>query len=104
MASRTVKGVVTNENGDPIVGATVILKGSTVGAATNLNGEYAIEIRQNNATLIVSLIGYNRVEVPLSDSQTLANVTLKTEAIAMDDIVVDEVVILCKVIGLVRSF
>ena len=88
VASRTVKGVVTNENGDPIVGATVILKGSTVGAATNLNGEYAIEIRQNNATLIVSLIGYNRVEVPLSDSQTLANVTLKTEAIAMDDIVV----------------
>ena len=88
VASRTVKGLVTNENGDPIVGATVILKGSTVGAATNLNGEYAIEIRQNNATLIVSLIGYNRVEVPLSDSQTLANVTLKTEAIAMDDIVV----------------
>ena len=104
VASRTVKGLVTNENGDPIVGATVILKGSTVGAATNLNGEYAIEIRQNNATLIVSLIGYNRVEVPLSDSQTLANVTLKTEAIAMDDIVVDEVVILGKVIGLVRSF
>ena len=88
VASRTVKGLVTDENGEPVVGATVILKGSTVGAATNLNGEYAIEIRQNNATLIVSLIGYNRVEVPLSDSQTLANVTLKTEAIAMNDIVV----------------
>ena len=96
--------VVTDENGNPIVGATVVLKGSTIGAATNLNGEYTIDIQQNNATLVFSLIGYNRVEVALSDSQTLANVTLKAEAIAMDDIVVDEVVILGKVIGLVRSF
>ena len=88
IVSRTVKGVVTDENGNPIVGATVVLKGSTIGAATNLNGEYTIDIQQNNATLVFSLIGYNRVEVALSDSQTLANVTLKAEAIAMDDIVV----------------
>ena len=87
-AARTVKGRVTDENGAPVIGATVILKGTTVGTATNATGEYAIDIRQADAVLVYSLIGYNKVEVALSEGQTQADVTLKSEAIAMDNVVV----------------
>ncbi|WP_279005199.1 SusC/RagA family TonB-linked outer membrane protein [Alistipes finegoldii] len=87
-AARTVKGRVTDENGAPVIGATVILKGTTTGTATGLDGEYALPIRQKNAVLEISLIGYNKVSVALSDTQTQADVTLKSEAIAMDNVVV----------------
>ena len=87
-AARTVKGRVTDENGAPVIGATVILKGTTTGTATGLDGEYALPIRQKNAVLEISLIGYNKVSVALSDTQTQADVTLKSEAIAMDKVVV----------------
>ena len=84
-AARTVKGRVTDENGAPVIGAIVILKGTTTGTATGLDGEYALPIRQKNAVLEVSLIGYNKVSVALSDTQTQADITLKSEAIAMDN-------------------
>ena len=87
-AARTVKGRVTDENGAPVIGATVILKGTTTGTATGLDGEYALPIRQKNAVLEISLIGYNKVSVALSDTQTQADITLKSEAIAMDNVVV----------------
>ena len=87
-AGRTVKGRVTDESGAPVIGATVILKGTTIGTATNAMGEYAIDIRQADAVLVYSLIGYNKVEVALSEGQTQADVTLKSEAIAMDNVVV----------------
>ena len=87
-AARTVKGCVTDENGAPVIGATVILKGTTTGTATGLNGEYALSIRRKNAVLEVSLIGYNKVSVALSDTQTEADVQLVSEAIAVDNVVV----------------
>lgn len=83
-----MKGRVTDESGAPVIGATVILKGTTTGTATNAAGEYAIDIRQADAVLVFSLIGYNKVEVALSEGQTQADVTLKSEAIAMDNVVV----------------
>ena len=87
-AGRSVKGRVTDESGAPVIGATVILKGTTTGTATNAAGEYTIDIRQADAVLVFSLIGYNKVEVALSEGQTQADVTLKSEAIAMDNVVV----------------
>ena len=86
--SRTVRGRVTDEHGEPIIGATVILQGTTVGTATGADGEYALNIRQNDAVLEYSLIGYNRVTLKLADTQTRADVKLVTEAVKMDDIVV----------------
>ena len=85
---RTVKGRVTDENGAPVIGASVILKGTTTGTATGLDGDYSLTIRRSNATLEVSLIGYNKVEIKLADSQTQADVQLVAEAIAVDNVVV----------------
>ena len=56
-----MKGRVTDESGAPVIGATVILKGTTIGTATNAMGEYAIDIRLADAVLVYSLIGYKKV-------------------------------------------
>lgn len=87
-ASRTITGRITDDEGAPVVGATVILKGTTTGTASGLDGNYSLNIRQSNAVLEISLIGYNKVELALADNQTQADVTLKSEAIAMDNVVV----------------
>lgn len=86
-AARTIRGRVTDEQGAPVIGATVILQGTTTGTATGVNGEYSLNIRQKDAVLEFSLIGYNRVSVQLADSQTTLDVTLATEAIAIDNVV-----------------
>ena len=70
-----VTGAVRDAKGEPVIGATVILKGTTTGTATGLDGEYVLPIRQKNAVLEISLIGYNKVSVALSDTQTQADVT-----------------------------
>ena len=52
---RTVKGIVKDANGEPIIGANVIVKGNkTIGVITNLNGEFSLEV-PSNATLQISL-------------------------------------------------
>lgn len=71
-----------------MVGATVILKGTTTGTASGLDGNYSLNIRQSNAVLEISLIGYNKVELALADNQTQADVRLTADAIAMDNVVV----------------
>ena len=87
-ASRTITGRITDDEGAPVVGATVILKGTTTGTASGLDGNYSLNIRQSNAVLEISLIGYNKVELALADNQTQADVRLAADAIAMDNVVV----------------
>ncbi len=88
VASRMVTGKVIDENGDPVISAGVILKGTTNGVITDFDGNYAIEIQQAGAVLTVSALGYSTADIPLSDSQVRANITLHNEAISLDDVVV----------------
>ncbi len=85
---RMVTGRVTDENGEPVISAGVILEGTTNGVVTDFDGNYAIEIKQNNAVLVFSALGYSSANVLLADSQVKANVVLTNEAIALDDVVV----------------
>ena len=54
----TVAGQVVDENGEPLIGATVIIKGTIVGTATDFDGRFSIKVPQG-ATLMVSYVGYN---------------------------------------------
>lgn len=65
---KTVQGTVLDENGDPVVGATVVLKGHSVSTSTDVSGRFSIRVPAQGAHLIVSCIGYSRVEVPVTDS------------------------------------
>ena len=55
---RTVTGLVSNQNGDPVVGAMVVISGTQTGTATDLEGKYSINVNTQNAVLEISSIGY----------------------------------------------
>ena len=83
----TVKGVVTDgANGEPIPAATVIIKGTTRGAATNLDGEYSVSVPANGV-LVFSTIGYKSVEVEVN-GQTTINCELTADTEYLEDVVV----------------
>ena len=87
-AQRTITGKVVDQDGNPVIGAMVILAGTNNGSATDLNGNYSLTIKQNNASLELSCIGYEAVKVALNDHQVKADVIMPTEALKLDDVVV----------------
>ncbi len=83
----TVKGVVTDEYDDPIIGATVAVKGAaTTGTITDLDGNFTLNVPAN-ATLLVSFVGMETQEVKAVSGETL-NIKLKDSAEALDEVVV----------------
>ncbi len=82
----TVSGLVVDDKGEPVVGAGVVVKGTTRGASTDLEGKYSIAA-PSDATLVVSFTGYATVEQPVNGS-TKVNITMVEEAQRLDDVVV----------------
>ena len=83
-----VKGVVTEQNtGDPAIGATVLVKGSTIGTVTDIDGNYSLSNVPSNATLEFSYIGMTSVEEAVNGRTTI-NVVLSEDIQALDELVV----------------
>jgi TonB-dependent starch-binding outer membrane protein SusC len=84
----TVQGMVSDKNGDPMVGATVVLEGTTKGTVTEASGKYALELADadKNGTLIFSFVGYNTTRVAIN-GQSVVNVVLE-EGKVLDEVVV----------------
>lgn len=59
--SRTVKGTVSDAQGEPIIGANVVIVGGTKGVITDLDGKYSIQVPENGAVLKFSYIGLNKI-------------------------------------------
>ena len=66
----TVTGVVKDPTGEPVIGANVIIKGTTNGTVTDINGEFSIEA-QSGSVLEVSYIGYLTKEITITNQNTL---------------------------------
>ncbi len=87
-AKTTVKGVVKDENGDPIPGASVMLKGTKTGTITDIDGHFSLAYSSDKkAELLVSFVGMGTQTVSINGKSSL-NIQLKTEANALDEIVV----------------
>lgn len=82
----TVKGIVTDTKGEPIIGANVLEKGTTNGVITNIDGEFTLNAPAE-ATLVISFIGYEPVTVVLN-GQTSLKIQMKEEALALETVVV----------------
>ncbi len=83
---KTVRGIVTDEDG-PVPGASVVIKGTTTGTVTDMDGKYAIDIPSNNTVLVFSSLGYGNVEMPVGNQREI-NVKLSVDATVLDDVVV----------------
>jgi len=84
---KTVKGTVTDENGEAIPGVSVLVKGTTVGTITNFDGQYSLEVPVGSQTLVFSFVGMTTKEEPLNTRSEI-NVSLKSESIGVDEVVV----------------
>lgn len=82
----TLKGIVKDETG-PLVGATVVIVGTSRGTSTDVNGAFYLEDLQNGNVLQVSYIGYNPVEITYQ-GQTNEEILLKANANELDAVVV----------------
>lgn len=87
----TVRGKVTDKNGESLIGVTVVVKGNTsIGAATDLDGNYSISIKDNVPfVLVVSYIGFNTIEesVSLAENAVLVkNFTMQSSSVEVKEV------------------
>lgn len=86
--NRNISGIVlSSDDGLPIPGVTVLLKGTNTGTVTDVNGKYKIEVLDEKSILIYSFIGYKTQEIKVGKKDTI-NVSLDYEAAALEEIVV----------------
>ena len=82
-------GKVTTSKGEVLSGATLTLKGTTVGVATDVNGKYELNIPDGkNQVLIVSFLGMKTQEIKIQSNKTVYDVVLEEDNVEMEDVVV----------------
>ena len=82
-----VTGTVTDEDGQGFPGVNIIVKGTSTGTTTDVNGRYALEVADDNATLVFSFVGYEEQEVAVS-GRTVIDVQMQPNLQALDEVVV----------------
>lgn len=83
----TIKGVVRDEENEPIIGATVSVGGTSKGTQTNINGEYRIEAEPGDI-LIFSYIGSETQAVKVAKGKAIVNVDLKPNETLLEEVIV----------------
>lgn len=81
----SVKGIVKDQIGEPVIGANVLVRGTTNGVITNVNGEFVLSASKSDV-LVVSFVGYTTQEIPVSEKQM--TIVLKEDTELLDEVVV----------------
>lgn len=103
IAQKSVTGkIISSEDGMSLPGVNVVIKGTTTGTITDINGDYTINVEDDNTVLVYSFIGYQTQEIPVG-TQTTIDVSLVSDAIALDGVVVTALGIEKKSRGLTYS-
>lgn len=86
-AQKTITGKVTDDNGEGLIGATILVKGTSIGSITDVSGAFSLLVPPNAAVLMVSYTGFAPKEVTLTDANNY-EITMETEVIGLSDVVV----------------
>jgi TonB-linked SusC/RagA family outer membrane protein len=86
-AQRAITGIVTDQGKEALIGATVLVEGTSVGTVTDVNGEFSLTVPAGQNVLLVSYTGYATRRVELT-SASRYDVTLETDVMALSDVVV----------------
>ena len=84
--NKRITGVVKDANGEPVIGANIVVKGTTNGTITDMDGNFVLDVPAD-AVLHVSYIGYSDKEIPVGN-QTVLTVSLAEDSRALDEVVV----------------
>ncbi|MEP3389580.1 MAG: TonB-dependent receptor [Reichenbachiella sp.] len=86
-AQSRVSGVVIGDDNTPLPGASILVKGTTVGVVTDVDGNYSLEVPSPSSVLVFSFVGFNTEEVTVG-SRTVIDLTMVPDVTAMEEIVV----------------
>ena len=86
--AQTVSGMVTDEAGVPLIGATILVEGTTTGTVTDLDGKYSVATPASATGLTFSYTGFASQTVPLEDGRTVYDLVMTTDAIGLADVIV----------------
>ena len=84
--NKKITGTIVDDNGEPVIGANVSIKGSTVGTITDIDGNFSLDA-MSPQTLLISYIGYETQEITVSN-QSVYNIKLSEDTQALDEVVV----------------
>lgn len=87
MAQRTITGKIIDEENNPLIGATVVVKGTAIGTVADFDGNYAIQVQADATTLVFSYTGYESQEIAIGTADVM-DVTLKTGTQLLNEVVV----------------
>jgi len=83
-----ITGTVTGkEDGQPIPGVAVLVKGTTIGTITDFDGKYSLSVPQNAVSLVFSFVGMKTVEVPI-EGKTTIDVAMESDVLGISEVVV----------------
>lgn len=85
--SKNVTGLLTDEYGNPIIGATILVKGTTQGVISDINGRFSIRVAVGE-TLSFSFIGYENVEKKVTSETEVFNIRMIEESTSLKDVVI----------------
>lgn len=86
LETKTITGVVTDQKGETIIGANVIVKGTSIGTITDMDGKFTLKA-SNSSVLVISYIGYNVQEVQIGN-KTSINIILVEDTKSLEEVVV----------------
>lgn len=84
---KTVSGTVLDKSGESVIGASVVVKGTTNGTITDFDGKFTLSNVPNNASLEISFVGYKTQVIPVQGKNTF-NVTMVEDTEVLDEVVV----------------
>lgn len=84
---RKVEGVLTDAAGNPLPGGTIMIKGTTLGVASDIDGKFQVQVNDPKTVLVISYVGYISQEITVGN-QTLIKVQLQEEERSLDEVVV----------------
>ena len=83
---KTVTGTITDDDGAPLPGVTIVIKGTTAGTISDVDGNYTLTNVPENATIVFSFVGMSTQEIAVGNQASI-NVSMKTDAIGLDEVV-----------------
>ena len=81
-----VKGIITDDTGESLIGVTVVIKGTMTGTVTGIDGDYELEVTSLNDTLVFSYIGFETVTQPIN-GRTEINIVMRMASFALEEVV-----------------
>jgi len=87
-AQVTVNGLVLDTEHEPVIGASVFVKGTTTGTATDIDGRFSLKVPTETSTLVINYLGCVPVEVPANDPQLATGIIMRENSELLDEVLV----------------